>query len=173
MALFFGIAAAGLAVSTLRTTSTRDSSARDSEPTPSRTSALQAVEPPEIAVLDSGITEVALSLSASPAKAKLYLDDRPLPSNPYVGNVPSDAVEHSVRAEATGYRSEEKSLIFKTDTEVTLTLEPAKDRAHAQSPPRPGSSRGPTSPPQKVNCNPPYIIDETGIQRLKPECISP
>jgi len=176
MVFFFGIAAVGIAVRFFGRTSPRESSSLDAVPTPSQTSAPQAMELPEIAVPDSGITEVALRLSASPAKAKLYLDDRPLPSNPYLGNVPSDAIEHSVRAEATGYRSEEKSLIFKTDTDVTLTLEPAKDRARAQTPPRPVSSRGPgvpVSPPPKVNCNPPYIIDETGIQRLKPECISP
>jgi len=176
MAFFFGISAAGIAVVIFGRTSPRDSSSHDRVPTPSETSAPQAIEPPEIAVPDSGITEVALRLSASPAKAKLYLDDRPLPSNPYFGDVPSDAARHTIRAEATGYRSEEKSLIFKNDTEVTLTLEPAKDRAHAQTPARPVSSRGPavlTSPPPKVNCNPPYMIDEMGIQRLKPECISP
>jgi eukaryotic-like serine/threonine-protein kinase len=176
MALFFGIAAAGITVRIFGRTPPRDSSSNDRVLTPSETSAPRAVEPPEIAVSDSGITEVALSLSASPPKAKLYLDDRPLPSNPYSGSVPSDAIPHSIRAEAAGYRSEEKSLLFKNDTEVTLTLEPAKDRARAQTPPRPVSSRGPavlTSPPPKVNCNPPYMIDETGIQRLKPECISP
>jgi serine/threonine-protein kinase len=175
MALFFGIAAAGITVRIFGRTSPRDSSSHDREPALSETSAPQAVKPPEIAVPDSGITEVALSLSASPAKAKLYLDDRPLPSILTLA-MPTDAVPHSIRAEATGYRSEEKSLLFKNDTEVTLTLEPVKDRARAQTPPRAVSSRGTavlTSPPPRVNCNPPYMIDETGIQRLKPECISP
>jgi serine/threonine-protein kinase len=168
-----GIAATIVASTVLRKASPTEISS-DRAPLPSDTSSRQTGAAPDLSP-DSGITEVAVKLSASPTKAKLYLDNQPLPSNPYLGNVPLDSARHSIRAEAAGYRSEERSLVFKDHTELTLNLEPAKSVARPPAQPRPATSHAPTvatSSPPKVNCNPPYIIDDTGIRKLKPECIS-
>src|SRR5438093_1611460 len=47
--------------------------------------------------------DIVMKITANPAKARLYFDDAELPSNPYVGLVPSAGAKHILRAEAPGY----------------------------------------------------------------------
>ena len=118
---------------------------------------------------------IVLRVSAQPAKAKLYVDDEPLASNPFDGNVPSDAAPHSIRAEAPGFMTDQKTVTFEKDVEVALKLFPYK--SYVRPPPavrQASSDAGPAhSAEPPVNCNPPYFIDEDGIRRLKAKCLLP
>ena len=127
---------------------------------------------------------VTLKISAFPAWAKIYLDERPLRSNPYSGNVQDDGVEHWVRAEAGGHVPEKKAITYDVDREVTLRLLLSRPGVHPpaaihpsipapalSAPPIPvAPAPAPAEP--KENCNPPYYIDDTGIRRLKAKCLS-
>ncbi len=119
--------------------------------------------------------EVALKLSATPSTAKIFIDGRALPTNPYSGNVTWDPASHSVRAEAPGYSMEERHLAFASDTQLTLKLKPARPGPRAQAAPRTPTSQpttAPAKPEPSINCDPPYVIDPEGIRRLRPECVS-
>jgi serine/threonine-protein kinase len=69
--------------------------------------------------------EVMLSLGATPAEAKLFLDDKPLGSNPYKSKVARDGLAHSLRAEAKGYTTRSVAVLFDADKDVTLGLDRA------------------------------------------------
>jgi serine/threonine-protein kinase len=116
---------------------------------------------------------VRVRLSATPANAKLYLDDSPLESNPFSRSLPADANTHTLRAEASGYSTESKVISFAKDTDVTLTLERPNGPRTRIKPTRPTTTapRDPTAPPPKPNCDPPYEIEESGIRRFKAECL--
>ena len=125
---------------------------------------------------------VELKLSASPDNAKLYLDDRkPLASNPFTAIVPFDHEPHSIGAEAPGHASERMVVLFDKDVDVALRLGWAKPGHRAAHEPFAGAlgARAPraaapsaSAPPPPVSCDPPYFIDENGIRRLRPECLS-
>jgi len=111
---------------------------------------------------------IVLRVSAQPAKAKLYIDDQPLASNPFDGDVPSNTAPHSIRAEAPGFTTDRRTVTFEKDVEVDLKLLPLRSAARKAS-----ADAGPASsaePP--VDCNPPYFVDENGIRRLKAKCLS-
>jgi serine/threonine-protein kinase len=113
-------------------------------------------------------THVDLRLSAWPEHAKLYLDEKPLASNPFTVAVPADHEPHSIRAEAPGYTSEKKVITFDRDVDLELRLGWAKPAG--ARPPKAVASVASAQP--QVNCDPPYFIDENGIRRLRPECLS-
>jgi serine/threonine-protein kinase len=110
---------------------------------------------------------IELKLSALPDHAKLYLDDELLASNPFNATVPADHEAHSIRAEAPGYASEKKVVTFDKDVDLALRLGWAKAAAA-----RPTKSAAPAASAPQVSCDPPYFIDENGIRRLRPECLS-
>jgi serine/threonine-protein kinase len=127
----------------------------------------------ELPASTAAARRVSLRVGASPVKAKLYLDGEPLGSNPYSGSAPSDSAEHSIRAEAPGYASENKVVTFDKDLDVELGLLPnkpirSKIAPRASSPPLEPAAN-PEAP--QIDCNPPHYIDENGIRRLKAECL--
>jgi serine/threonine-protein kinase len=116
----------------------------------------------------------------SPEHAKIYLDDKPLASNPFAATVPADHEPHAIRAEAPGYVSEKKIVTFDKDVDLALRLGWARAAgrvprevlagtaaAGAAKTSAPAASAAP-----QVSCDPPYFIDENGIRRLRPECLS-
>jgi serine/threonine-protein kinase len=137
------------------------------------------VPPPQAAAESKTFT---LKITAFPAKAKLYLDERPLPSNPYSGSVQEDSGEHSIRAEALGFVTDRRGIAYDQDRELMLRLVPLRPGVRWQPPVHPPIPvPAPTAPaivappipaPPKENCTPPYYIDENGIRRLKAKCLS-
>ncbi|HTJ82385.1 MAG TPA: serine/threonine-protein kinase [Polyangiaceae bacterium] len=59
-----------------------------------------------------------LLVSATPATAKIYIDDIEVPGNPYSGSFPRDAANHRIRVEADGFVGDKRLVTFD---------EPAKD----------------------------------------------
>ncbi len=71
---------------------------------------------------------VELSISASPSHARLFLDDAPLPANPFRGRLPKDNAVHVARAEAVGHESATLKVRLDRNTEsmLVLPLSPAR-----------------------------------------------
>jgi hypothetical protein len=109
---------------------------------------------------------VSLQVTAFPKEAAIYLDDARMTGNPVSLNVPADARQHQLRAEAAGYEPTSTVRTFDKDTEVVLTL---KKREPSSTPSR-KRAIAPT-PAGKANCNPPYFFDENGLKTFKPECL--
>ncbi|HEU4538327.1 MAG TPA: protein kinase, partial [Polyangiaceae bacterium] len=87
---------------------------------------------------------VKLEIEADPPETKLFLDGKPLEKNPYAGSFDRDERVHVLRAEAHGFVSRERELVFQRDAKVTFTLERERDK-----PPGPGRTiaRPPPHPP--------------------------
>ncbi len=139
--------------------------------------AATAEPPPE----SRATPKVSIRLSASPPEARLYFDNEPLPSNPYVSSIPPDGNQHVIRAEAQGYASNSTTLVLDRDADIALALEhsktpsvPVAPRPHARPAPAaaaPASTPASSPPQPKSDCNPPYFVDQRGIKRYKPECM--
>ncbi|HEY5956642.1 MAG TPA: serine/threonine-protein kinase, partial [Polyangiaceae bacterium] len=67
---------------------------------------------------------IQLSIIAIPTNARLFLDNAPLPSNPYRAEVKQDAVTHVVRADAAGYTSSSLTLRFDRNSDNVIELRP-------------------------------------------------
>ena len=67
--------------------------------------------------------KIVLNLRASPPEAKLFLDDTPLPNNPYAGSRVRDTAPHTLRIEAPGRLTKSRSLSFDNDVSIDLELE--------------------------------------------------
>jgi hypothetical protein len=115
---------------------------------------------------------VTITLTASPLEAKLYLDDEPLPSNPFSKRILPDSDAHVIRAQAPGYSARKESLSFDKDTSVILRLERTKATASTSGARRTSSSDKPQAASPKADCDPPFYIDDTGIRRVKVQCLS-
>jgi hypothetical protein len=122
---------------------------------------------------------VALEASASPGEALLYLDGKPLPSNPYVGRIAVDDVTHLLRAEAPGYASTTRSFLANREVAIILALardsEPAPAEVKKVVRPTIGASPAVPAPvaPTKAadDCSvSPYYVDDRNIKVVKPEC---
>lgn len=77
---------------------------------------------PEMAPVPAG--SITLSLQVSPGTALLLLDGKPLPGNPYHGQLPRDGREHEFRAECPGFAPKARILKAQSDMELDLQLEP-------------------------------------------------
>ena len=75
--------------------------------------------------------KVHLQIVVSPPEARLLLDGKPLPSNPYAGTEAADSLEHEVRAEADGYVTLTKRVTFGADVTQILRLEKSEKTADA------------------------------------------
>lgn len=85
--------------------------------------------PVAAAAQPASASKIALNLRASPAGAKLYLDDELLPTNPYAGFRPRDGSAHLLRVEAEGYASKSRPVSFDSDISLDLDLEKATPAA--------------------------------------------
>jgi serine/threonine-protein kinase len=84
---------------------------------------------PTPAVASVAAQAVELRLSADPSSASFFLDDAPLPGNPFVGRFPRDNASHRLRVEAPGHRPQNLLVHLEQDQNLTLTLEPASSAA--------------------------------------------
>jgi serine/threonine-protein kinase len=67
---------------------------------------------------------IALAIAVSPAHARIFLDDKKMPGNPYEARLPADAQSHQIRAEAEGFASTIETITFEHDAKIQLTLRP-------------------------------------------------
>jgi serine/threonine-protein kinase len=123
-------------------------------------------------------SSVLLRLAATPETAELFLDGKPLGSNPYVGVRPADDSPHTVRAEAPGYVTGTADISLDRDVKLVLPLVAAKalsaataHRAPVLAPVAPSASAATPASSTNGNCTPPFYFDAQGIKRLKPECL--
>ena len=153
--------------------------------------AVAAAAPPPAPVSTPTVVEpklVHVLIQATPPAATLYLDEAPLPKNPFEGNVPSDSARHTIRADASGYRSQTRTAGLNEPLQLDIGLEalPPPSSAQAASaggrhgisarsalapaaPPSP--SVVPTQRPAAPVCANPFYFDESGIKHVKPECL--
>jgi serine/threonine-protein kinase len=132
-----------------------------------------ATAPPSaIAPVPDG--KVDLRVDVTPASAAVFLDGKPIPSNPWSDRVPRDPARHVVRAEAPGYVTRELSVTFDQAANLVLALErepPPPAASSAPSPPHGGAKPHPQAAPKTPDCAQPFYVDERGIKKVKPECM--
>jgi hypothetical protein len=128
----------------------------------------------------AGPRMVHVTIEATPAGARLYLDDVLLSGNPFEGDLPSDPGQHSLRAESPGFAPQTRTVALTGPMHIGMRLErvaesgPGKRAAGGRgAPPGPASATGaPTSQPAPAAaCNPPFYFDADGIKHLKMECL--
>jgi len=127
----------------------------------------------------SPVPDIGVRLSAAPDRAKLYLDGKLLPANPFLGHLPTDNAPHELRGEADGYVTQSVALWLTGGTDITVNLPleavsaPASRGKNAA---RPRAARGAAAGsaaskgPAAVDCDNPFTIDATGIRHVRPEC---
>lgn len=148
----------------------------------------------------AAVANVSVSISVSPADAKLTLDGN-LITNPYTAQLRPDGRQHKLFAEASGFAALERSFNLERDLTVMLALAPLPQQASATAaatepdtatPPvasvaavkpaaairavRPSRAAKPApvpapEPARSANCDPPYLVDAAGIKSFKPECM--
>jgi hypothetical protein len=125
---------------------------------------------------------VNIRLSASPLESKLFFDDKPVPSNPFMMVVPADGSRHVVRAEADGYESSSTTVTLDEGRDVLVILKQQANAADAATEPskRSWPNRAPVAPVAKPRstgaepnsrCDSPYFVDERGVKKFKRECL--
>jgi serine/threonine-protein kinase len=117
------------------------------------------------------VPKIALRVSVSPANAQLYLDDRPLPSNPYSTTLTQSDEHHTIRAEAPGHVAVTREITYGEDADVELALEPVKSSRRPSRRPaaKPAEEAADDKPADA--CAVPYYMDEKGIRRIKRQCL--
>ncbi|MFO0676475.1 MAG: serine/threonine-protein kinase [Polyangiaceae bacterium] len=70
---------------------------------------------------------VELSLRASPESARILLDGKPLPSNPYSATFSKDETDHVVVVEAPGYETAQEVVRLSKDATLVLNLVKSND----------------------------------------------
>jgi serine/threonine-protein kinase len=118
----------------------------------------------------SAPTWVIVRIEATPAAARLFVDDRPLRENPTTQLFAPDGQRHRLRAEAPGFAASETSVVFDRNENVVLNLSRASGPA-PKHPPAPGSAAPSPSHSPGSDCSNPYAVDERGIKTVKPECM--
>jgi eukaryotic-like serine/threonine-protein kinase len=80
---------------------------------------------------------VEMRFAATPATARLLLDDRLLPGNPYTALVEADGATHRLRVEAVGFVTETRDVLFEPNGRVELSLakEPPQTKTKPGTPP--------------------------------------
>jgi len=95
------------------------------------TSEAVAAAPKAAAPAVTAAARVSVALQASPAEAKLFLDDEPLPTNPTTKLILADGKAHVLRAEAPGFAKATSEFSPTQNTTVALTLSPIERATHA------------------------------------------
>jgi hypothetical protein len=123
---------------------------------------------------------VSMQASASPIEATLYLDGRPLPSNPYAGQVAADGTLHLLRAEAPGYANGNRAFVANREVAIVFALaktgEPPRAPGKKARPLAAASAASASAPAATVSkpddCKvSPYYVDDRNIKVVRPECL--
>jgi eukaryotic-like serine/threonine-protein kinase len=70
------------------------------------------------------LTSVDVKINAEPAAAKLFLDEAPLPANPFAGKFAADGANHRIRIEAPGFVTRHRMAVFDRDILLDIKLDP-------------------------------------------------
>jgi eukaryotic-like serine/threonine-protein kinase len=101
--------------------------------------------PPVASAAPSAPLRVEMRFAAMPASARLVLDDRLLPGNPYTALVEADGATHRLRVEAPGFVTETRDVLFESNGRVELALTkeaaPTKTKGSTPVPKTTGSKR--------------------------------
>jgi serine/threonine-protein kinase len=116
-----------------------------------------AVVAPPVGTPTPAVAEVEIAVSANPPEAKIYLDDKPVPGNPYKGKVAKDGLTHKLRVEANGYTTRTDELTLQRDLSVDVVLVKANgdDKSKHTAP-------GPVAPP------PEDPMSRPGVKKQRP-----
>jgi serine/threonine-protein kinase len=107
-----------------------------------------ALAPPTAAPAAEEAT-IDLTIKASPPEAKIFIDGKPLPSNPVKETRPRDGAMHVLRAEAPGHDPREESIAFDKSIFVTIELRPSPAAFEVPSkPPPPRTGKSPRPAPR-------------------------
>jgi hypothetical protein len=134
----------------------------------------------------------------TPADAKLFLDDQPLPPNLTSKVMNADGSVHRLRVEAEGYKTQTLEFSASRDETLELTLSPVgktvstpaspREDANASStskaaarsgvrnrpvaPAAPAAAPTPAAEKKKASaCDEPFFMGSDGIRRMRPECM--
>jgi hypothetical protein len=91
---------------------------------------------------------IVVSIDALPSRAKIFLDDMALESNPYEAERPRDARSHVIGFEAPGYEPQSASATFSENVHVHVELVPIRASAQPAAHPPP-AARPPAAPTAK------------------------
>jgi serine/threonine-protein kinase len=69
------------------------------------------------------VEEIELEVEVVPREARVYLDGKLLPSNPYTGFFPKDDARHELRVTASGFAALTKRIRFEKDVYLQLNLQ--------------------------------------------------
>lgn len=121
-------------------------------------------------------TLVTVQLTAFPAEARLWLDERELASNPATVEVKLTD-PHFVRADAPGFIGVEREL----GRETSLVLKLEKVPAPRPAPPSAERPRSPVNAARRATiahpaasatrCDPPFYFDARGVKKYRPDCL--
>ncbi len=82
-----------------------------------------ASAPTPLGTAAPGVARTNVTFGATPADAKIFIDDAPLDGNPFKGAFPKDGLSHRVKAEANGYTTKNEVVVFnQDDVAVNITL---------------------------------------------------
>ncbi|HEY5955321.1 MAG TPA: serine/threonine-protein kinase [Polyangiaceae bacterium] len=131
----------------------------------------------------------AVSITAFPTTAQLFIDGVPAGRNPFTQNIRAgDASWHVVRAQAPGFRAVEQRHQFNRNIDLVLALETEDPvnvgtattsnlevrpsarvlKAATASVVAPNKRAPKVKPP---SCSPPFTYDAQGLKHFKPECM--
>ena len=140
---------------------------------------------------------ITVSISASPADARIVLDGVQV-TNPFLAERPLDKSIHELMIDAPGYSPTQRNVQFERDITIVVALAPLAPVAPVTPavPPLPDSAStvGMPSVPKralaakgvsntmgaaepkpiespKPDCNPPYTVDDLNIKTFKRECL--
>ncbi|HSN96792.1 MAG TPA: protein kinase, partial [Candidatus Nanopelagicales bacterium] len=120
-----------------------------SPPAPAGESAAAAAASPSTQQTASAPTgsprTIEVRISASPASAKIYLDDVELDSNPFTGRFPADGLRHLVRVVASGRATQKEFANFEHDVTLEFDLE-KRTSATVSYRPRPAADPAASDP---------------------------
>jgi serine/threonine-protein kinase len=113
-------------------------------------------------------SKIEMSVRVKPVEAELYLDDQPLPGNPFRGSFERGGT-HELRAEAPGYVTEKRSLSFSKDVTIDLALARRQLPVRGSPPGPPPRARGGPRTPASTSVKEPLELPATTPRRpVKP-----
>ncbi len=114
-------------------------------------------------------------ITAYPKEARIFIDGQEAASNPLLTRMLQDDKPHRLRVLAPGFEEYEGTFDLHDDTDSVIRLSrlplapsaaPAVTLPKVRRAPRSAASNG-----ESNACDPPYVVDERGIKRFKPECV--
>jgi eukaryotic-like serine/threonine-protein kinase len=87
-----------------------------------------ALTPSASAAVPATAPSVRLAIAATPKRAQIWLDGRRM-TNPFVGELPRDDLEHELEVRANGYQVEQRLVRLSEDVALTIELRLEHSRA--------------------------------------------